>query len=288
MGIKIITDSGCDLPEDLIEKHDITVLPIFVLRGEEEYRDKIDIYPEEVLKGMEEGTVYKTSQTTPEVFLKEFEKHLENEDKIICLPLSKELSGTYQSAVMARKIALEKYPDGEIYVQDINAVSGGEGLIVLETANMVAEGMEISSVLNGIKKLTENIEHIFTIGDIKYLYRGGRISKVENLLGGILSIKPILNVREGKLEPLEKVRGKNKAFKAIINIMKKRAKNDSLKNQTIIITHGNDSESAKKLKRLIEDEFEVKKIIISSIGAVIGAHAGLGTLAIFFLKENYK
>lgn len=286
MEIKIITDSGCDLPQEIIDEYSIEVLPIFVLEGEREYRDKIDIMPEEVLKNMETGSIYKTSQIIPELFINKFTKSVTNNESIICIPLSRELSGTYDSAIAARKMVKEDYPNAQIDIMDIKAVSGGQGLIVLETAKMIKDNLKKKIILDRIEKLTKNIEHIFTIGDIKYLYRGGRISKTQNIVGGILGIKPILHVKDGKLEPLDKVRGKNKVLKAMVDIIRKRKQDAELNKQTVIITHGNDLDSAEKLKNMMEEEFEIDKFIINSIGAVIGAHAGPGTLAVFFLKEN--
>ena len=286
MGIKIITDSGCDLPKELIEKHDIEVLPIFVLEGETEYLDNIDITAEEVFKGMREGVVYKTSQTPPEKFILKFKESLKNNDTIIYVGLSSELSGTYESSVLAKKTVEGEYPEADISVIDSRAVSGGQGLIVLEAVKMVEDGKSKEEILERINLLIQNIEHVFTIDDIEYLYRGGRVSKAQKMIGGLLSIKPILWVNDGKLEPIEKVRGKNKVLKAIIELIKKTKGDTDLSQQDIIINHADDIDSALKLKDMMIEEFGIKEPLINSIGSVIGAHAGPGTVAVFFLKEN--
>ena len=286
MGIKIITDSGCDLPKELIEKHDIEVLPIFVLEGETEYLDNIDITAEEVFKGMREGVVYKTSQTPPEKFILKFKESLKNNDTIIYVGLSSELSGTYESSVLAKKTVEGEYPEADISVIDSRAVSGGQGLIVLEAVKMVKDGKSKEEILERINLLIQNIEHVFTIDDIEYLYRGGRVSKAQKMIGGLLSIKPILWVNDGKLEPIEKVRGKNKVLKAIIELIKKTKDDTDLSQQDIIINHADDIDSALKLKDMMIEEFGIKQPLINSIGSVIGAHAGPGTVAVFFLKEN--
>lgn len=286
MGIKLITDSGCDLPKDLVEKYNIEVLPIYVLEGENEYLDRIDISPEKVFEDMKNGIVYKTAQVTLETFMNKFREYIEKNETVIYISLSGELSGTFGSAFIAKETLDEEYPDADINIIDPKAVSGGQGLIVLEVAKMIEKGASKEEILKRIDKLIQNIEHIFTIDDIEYLYRGGRVSKAQNIIGGLLSVKPILWVKDGKLEPLEKVRGKNKVYKSMVDIIGRLKGDTDLKQQTIIIFHGNDIEAAEKLKTLIVETFGVENFIIDTIGSVIGAHSGPGTLAVFFLREN--
>lgn len=286
MAIKIISDSGCDLPKDLIEKYDIDILPLFVIKDEKEYLDKIDIKPEKVLTDMKDGMIYKTSQVMPNKFVNKFKEYVEKGDSIIYISLSSELSGTYGSSVIAKEEVLSQYRDADINLIDSRSASGGFGLIVLEAAKMVRESFSKEEIIDRIKALIENVEHIFTIGDIEYLYRGGRVSKAQNIIGGLLSIKPILWVNDGRLEPLEKVRGKNKVYKSMIDVVRRLKEDTDLSQQTIIISHGNDEKSAIKLRDMIQEEFGVQDFLINTIGAVIGAHAGPGTVAVFFLRKN--
>ena len=286
MGIKIMSDSGCDLPKELIEKYDIDILPIFVLEGENEYLDNMSITPDKVFDDMKKGVVYKTAQITPEIFINKFKESAKNDETIIYIALSGELSGTYGSAESAKLALASEYPNADINIIDSRAVSGGQGLIVLEAAKMVKDNKAKEEILERIRLLVENVEHIFTIDDIEYLYRGGRVSKAQNIIGGLLSIKPVLWVNDGKLEPLEKVRGKNKVLKVIIDTIRKTKGETDLKNQDIIINHADDLDSALKLKDMMVEEFGIKEPLINSIGAVIGAHAGPGTVAVFFLKKN--
>lgn len=286
MGIKIITDSGCDLPKELIEKYEIEVLPIFVLEGETEYLDNIDITADKVFKGMKAGVVYKTSQTPPDKFIKIFRESVENDDTVIYVGISSELSGTYESSVLAKETVESEYPNADINVIDTRAVSGGQGLMVLEAVKMVKENKSKEEIIERINLLVKNIEHIFTIDDIEYLYRGGRVSKAQMMIGGLLSIKPILWVNDGKLEPIEKVRGKNNVLKGIVKLIKKTKGETDLSQQDIIINHADDLDSAIKLKDMMIEEFGIKEPLINSIGSVIGAHAGPGTIAVFFFKKN--
>ena len=265
MKIKIITDSGCDLPEDLIEKYKIDVLSILISEGEKEYLDKVDIRPETVLENMEKGVVYKTAQIYPQAFIDKFTGYIEKEETIIYLSLSGELSGTYESALTAKKELEDKYSRADINIIDTRSASGGQGLIVLETAKMVEKALDKESILKTVDKMIGKIEHIFTIDKIEYLYRGGRISKAQNIMGGLLDIKPILAVREGKLVPIEKVRGKNKVLKAMINIVGEIKGDTKLEEQTIIIIHGNDLESAEKLRELLMENFGVRNVLINLI-----------------------
>ena len=142
--------------------------------------------------------------------------------------------------------------------------------------------------LKAIEFYKANMEHIFTVDNIEYLFRGGRVTKTQAFVGGLLSIKPVLHVEDGKLIPLEKVRGKTKVYKKMLDIMADRSKNANLKKQIIGITHGDDLEGANKLKSLIMERFGAETFLINIIGGAIGAHSGPGTLAIFFLKDDYN
>src|SRR5699024_186709 len=132
----------------------------------------------------------------------------------------------------------------------------------------------------------KHMEHIFTVDDLEYLYRGGRVSRTAAFVGTLLKIKPILHVDDGKLVPLEKIRGSKKVLSRMLDIMEERG--TDFKNQTIGISHGDDPETAQKLAEMIKEKFDVQKVLIEMVGAVIGAHSGPGTLAVFFLNDEYK
>lgn len=148
---------------------------------------------------------------------------------------------------------------------------------------MAKDGASKEDILKRVDFLMNHMEHIFTVADLQYLVRGGRLSKVAGFIGGLLNIKPILNVEEGKLVPLEKVRGKKKVLGRIVDIMEERGK--KLKGQTIGITHGDDLETAEALKALITERFGCEVFIVNTIGAAIGAHTGPGVITLFFLNE---
>ncbi len=284
MSLKILCDSACDLPEDIVSQLGVDVLPIMVIRGEKSYRDRIDISPKEVYDNMRDGVVYKTAQVTPVNFQDKFEELTKDGSSVIYIGFSSELSSTFQSAVLAKTIVEGDKPGVDIMVIDTKAASGGYGFIVYEAAKALKNGKTKEEILEIIDFNIKNIDHIFTVDDIEYLYRGGRVSKTNAVLGGMLNIKPILEVVDGKLELLEKVRGRNKVYKTMVELMEQRAINKDFKDKTIFIFHGDDIESAEKLKETIKENLQVKDFLISDVGAVIGAHAGPGVLALFYIK----
>ena len=288
MGIKILSDSACDLPKELIEEYSIDILPIVVIKDDKEYLDNITIESKKVYDDMRNGEIYKTAQIPPSVFQERFTEYAQNGDNVIYIAFSSGLSGTYQTSLFVRDEILEKYPEFQLDIIDSKSATVGFGLIVLEAAKMAKEGRTKEEIIKAIEFYVENIEHIFTVDDIEYLFRGGRVSRTQAFFGGLLNIKPVLHVDDGKLVPLEKVRGKNKVFKTMLDIMEKRTSEIELKDQIVGISHGDNIEGAMKLKELISERFGVEAFIINTIGSSIGAHAGPGTLAIFFLRERYK
>lgn len=288
LGVKIISDSACDLTAEIIKEYDIDILPIILIKEDKEFEDKVSITPEEVYRDMRNGESYKTAQISPQAFSDKFREYAQNGDSAIYIAFSSGLSGTYQTSVFVKDSIKEQYPDFDLDIVDTKAASGGFGLIVYYAAKLAKEGKSKEEILEAIEFYKNHMEHIFTVDDIEYLFRGGRVSRTQAFVGGLLNIKPVLHVDDGKLVPLEKVRGKNKVYKKMLDIMEERSKNVDLKNQLICITHGDDLEGALKLKELIQEKFGANKFLINLIGASIGAHSGPGTIALFFLNKEYK
>ena len=166
---------------------------------------------------------------------------------------------------------------------DARAATRGFGLIVLTAAKMAKEGKTREEIINEVNIQVENLQSIFTVDDLEYLFRGGRVSKTAALVGGLLNIKPVLTVnKEGKLVPIEKLRGRNKVFKRMIELMKERNEGADYSTSLVSISHGDDIEGAMKLKDMISQEFGTKDFLINTIGAGIGSHSGPGTIALFF------
>ncbi|PWN75064.1 DegV family protein [Bacillus paranthracis] len=284
MGVKIITDSAADLPVELLQAYDIDLIPLRVYdESETEYLDGVTLESVTLLQKMREGAVYRTSLPSLETFQEKFVSYAKEGNPCIYLAFSSELSGTYQSSVLIKEEVKETYANLDLEIIDTKCASLGQGLVVLEAAKMAKDGASKEDILKRVDFLMNHMEHIFTVADLQYLVRGGRLSKVAGFIGGLLNIKPILNVEEGKLVPLEKVRGKKKVLGRIVDIMEERGK--KLKGQTIGITHGDDLETAEALKTLITERFGCEVFIVNTIGAAIGAHTGPGVITLFFLNE---
>lgn len=287
MTIKILTDSACDLPDSIIEEHSIDILPIILIKDDKESFDKVTISPEDVYGDMRNGQSYKTAQISANSFRDKFIEYGKSKESVIYIGFSSGLSGTYQTSLIVKDMVIEEYPDLDLDIVDTKAASVGFGLIVLYAAKLVEKGKNKEEILKAIEFYKENMEHIFTVDKMEYLFRGGRVTKTQALVGGLLSIKPVLHVEDGKLVFLEKVRGKTKVYKKMLDLMEERSKDANLKKQIIGISHGDDIEGAMKLKNLIMERFEIEAFLINIIGGAIGAHSGPGTLALFFLKKDY-
>ena len=289
MTVKILTDSACDLPEDILKEYDIDVMPIVVIDNDVEYLDNVTIEPKTLYDNMRNGKIYKTSQIPINTFQDKFEEIAKEGRSTIYIAFSSGLSATYQSAVMTRDSLKEKYPDLDLTIVDSKSASLGFGILVYTAAKMAKEGKSKEEILKMLDFYIDVNEHIFTVDDIEYLFRGGRVSRTKAFLGGLLNVKPVLEVtRDGKLRPLEKIRGKGKVLKRMLEIMEERAKDADLRLQIIGISHGDDLENALKLKSMIEEKFGVKDFIINYIGCAKGAHSGPGAIALFFLNKNYE
>lgn len=285
MKLQILADSCCDLPKNLIEKYEIDILPITVINQNVEYEDFFEITAKEVYEQMRNGVEFKTAQIPPQRFIEKFTEYAQNNIEAIYIAFSSELSGTYQSAIFARETVKEQYPNLSIEIIDSRAATLGCGMIALKAAEMVKNKSSKEDILDTILKYIESMEHIFTVDDIEYLFKGGRVSRMQSLLGGMLNIKPVLHVEDGKLIAIEKARGKNKAYKFILEEIEKRII-DKNNIETIAIAHGDDEETALKIKTMLEDKFKVDNFLISQIGAAVGSHSGPGTIAIMFLNKK--
>ncbi|MCL6585352.1 MAG: DegV family protein [Anoxybacillus sp.] len=283
MSIHIVADSGCDLPYSFLQERNISFLPLIVHLNNNDYEDFVTIEPKQVYDAMRNGEVAKTSQASPLKMKELFIELAQSKQSAIYIAFSSQLSGTYQTAMMVREEVLEQYPELQLTIIDSKCASLGLGLVVMKASELAQKGMPYEQLCETISAYCRHMEHIFTVDDLEFLARGGRISKTSAFVGGILNIKPLLHVEDGKLIPIEKIRGRKKVFKRMIELMEERG--NDLQKQVIGISHGDDEEAALELKRMIEEKFGCTRFFISPIGGAIGAHAGPGTLALFFLNE---
>ncbi|MFI8686626.1 DegV family protein [Rossellomorea sp. NPDC077527] len=284
MTVKLFADSASDLPAAYFNEHNIELLPLKVHIDGQDYEDLIDIEPKTVFNKIRDGHMPKTSQVSPDLFLKQFTQLAESNQSGIYVAFSSQLSGTYQTAVMIRDQVKEDYPQLDLTIIDSRCASLGYGLVVMKAAELLKNGGTKEEIIEGARFHSEHMEHLFTVEDLEYLAKGGRVSKASAFLGGLLNIKPLLHVEDGKLVPIEKMRGKKKLLKRILDLMSERGEN--LSEQVIAISHGDDEELALEMKQLIEERFSPKEVYISIIGCAIGSHTGTGTLAIFFLNKH--
>ncbi|MGM0826825.1 MAG: DegV family protein [Bacillota bacterium] len=284
MTVKLFADSASDLPAAYFNEHNIELLPLKVHINGQDYEDLVTIEPKTVFNKIREGHMPKTSQVSPDLFMKKFTELAESNQSGIYIAFSSQLSGTYQTAVMIRDQVKEEHPALDLTIIDSKCASLGYGLVVMKAAELLQNGGSKEEIIDASRFHSEHMEHLFTVEDLEYLAKGGRVSKASAFLGGLLNIKPLLHVEDGKLVPIEKLRGKKKLLKRILDLMEERG--EDLSNQVIAISHGDDEEIALEMKKLIQEKFSPKDVYISIIGCAIGSHTGTGTLAIFFLNEH--
>lgn len=279
--IRIYADNACDLDAELLNELGVKLFYITVTINDITYKDRLDLNPSEFYQMIaERGVVPTTAQIPPAEFQSEFEKVMqESDDEIIYIAFSSGLSGTYQSACIARDMV---NPD-RITVIDSKSASVGYGLTVIRAARAVQAGKSKEEVIADIEDNLRRIQHIFIVGNFEMLKRGGRVSATSAVLGNLLNVKLIAHFVDGKIVPLEKVHGLKKAKKRLLQIMEERGHN--IGEQLIGVNHSDDYEGAKEIERLIAEKFRNKEFVVSEIGAAIGSHVGAGTYSVFFLTE---
>ncbi|MCM3030457.1 DegV family protein [Niallia taxi] len=284
MTYKILADSACDLPLSYYDDNDVILFPLKVNLENKEYEDLKTIQPNAVYDAIRNGEVPKTSQVSPSLFEDVFTEMAKNGESGIYVAFSSQLSGTFQTAKMIYEQVKENYPDFHLTIIDSKCASLGAGLAVQECVKQRSLGKTQEEAEARARFFCEHMEHLFTVEDLEYLAKGGRVSKASAFVGGLLQIKPLLHVEDGKLVPLEKIRGKKKLLRRMLDVMEERG--NSLNTQTIAISHADDLATATELKNTIMERFQPNDVYISSIGAAVGSHTGAGTIALFFLNSK--
>jgi len=282
--MKLFTDSGSDLPMSFFEGHDVTLLPLRVEIGGDTYDDIAEIDSSTIFRRIRNGERPKTSQVSPELFTKSWEELAKSGEEGLYIAFSSELSGTYSTSGVIRDQVLEDHPGLDLVIIDTKGASLGQGLLVREAVRMRDAGRSRDEIAEAIRILADRVVHLFTVEDLDYLAKGGRLSKASAFIGGLLNIKPLLHVEDGKLVPIEKYRGRKKVFQRMISLMEERG--GSFAGQHVAISHGDDEEAALILKRMIEETIRPESVGIYQIGSAIGAHAGPGTIALFFFGPD--
>ena len=282
----IITDSSCDLPQSLVEEYGLAVvqLAVSIDGGDPIPNNELDIkdfYAQ--LRAKKRAT---TSAANPDAFSGMFERYLSAGTDVLYLGFSSGLSGTCNAGFVAARELSEKYPDRKCVVVDTLCASLGEGLLVALAAQKKANGVTLEEVRDYVEKIKPNLTHLFTVDDLFFLKRGGRVSALTAVAGSALGIKPVLHVDDaGHLTKIGIKRGRTHAIDDLCARMKELAVDPA--EQLVYISHGDCEDEANYLAQKIKAEMGVKKpILVSHIGPVIGAHAGPGTVALFFIGKE--
>jgi DegV family protein with EDD domain len=277
--IVIITDSTCDLSLDFMQENGIRFLPLFVDMGTKVYKDKLEIDNATFYEAIKDKNVKpKTAQVAPFSFEEAFKEELDKGNEVICINISSALSGTNGAA----NIAKGNLDSDKIYVIDSKSVSLGEGYLVKVAAEMAKGGHSAKEIVEHIEGLIAKQDVILAFDTMEMLKRGGRISPAKAAIGGILGIKPMLTIVDGKLEPVGKAKGKKAAVKEMVQYLKN--KNIDI-TKTVSVVHSNDPEACQSMAETLKAELNVTDIITSEIGPVVGTHAGPGAVGIFFIKK---
>ncbi|MGD8190122.1 DegV family protein [Brevibacillus ginsengisoli] len=288
MPIVILTDSAADIDQSTRESLGIEMVPLKVIFGGETYLDGVTIQSEEFFRKLAASDVMpSTSQPSPLEFLEAYKRMADKHGKdvqIICIMLSAALSGTYQSAVIAKTMLEE---DIDVTIIDSKKASFLHGLAAIEAARAAQKGKSKQQVLDLVEQFVKDVQVYFVVDTLEYLQKGGRIGKAQALIGSLLNIKPILTLEpDGQVVPFDKVRGTKKAINRMLEQLKAYAGESPVK---VAIVHGNAPEEAQALMERIKGEFTVVEPFIGELGPVISTHVGPGTLGCIMVRpERYE
>lgn len=285
MSYRIVTDSCCDFTQQMYDQLGADMVPLSVTFQGNTYNDRNDDSLKQMYAQMRQGESATTSAINPMRWEMAFREILKQGQDILAIAFSSGLSTTYQSAVIAANELRDAYPSRRIYVVDSLAASMGQGLLVWYACRMQQEGQSIEAVRDWLEENKLHLCHWFTVDDLLFLQRGGRVSTATAILGTMLSVKPVLKVNdEGKLISVSKARGRKAALAALVKQFGEQAQ--GYNNDTIMISHGDCLEDAQTVAEALKQKYGVKNVIINYIGTVIGSHAGPGTMALFFLGRQ--
>lgn len=284
--IKLFTDTSANLPVSITKEYDIEVVPFsYTVNGKEvPYSAETDFNGKAFYEAMRAGAEVKTSMINVSDFIAAFEQWIAKGDAVIYVGMSGGISGTAHSAKLAAEELLEKYPAAKIAAIDTYAASLGEGFLVIETAKMIERGDPFLKIVKKIELLRKNMCQFFTVDDLAYLRKGGRISGAAAVVGTVLNIKPILRGDEnGKIVLCGKIRGFNKSMEALAN------KYDELvfdKTADVGIAHADNPEGAQRLENILRTKGFSGELLKVVYEPVTGSHVGPGTIALFFMGEH--
>lgn len=274
--MKLITDSTADLPSELVERYNIEIVPLKIHLGEETYMDYYGIAPDEFYRLLRSTELFPTTtQPSPQDFVEVYRRLAEEDNCLISVHISSKLSGTYQSAMIAR----QQFPDIKIHVVDSRQASLGLGMIVLAAAKAIEAGEGVDRVLSLIGRLSQKIRTYFSVDSLEYLHRGGRIGRAQAFLGTMMRIKPLLELRDGEVYPVERIRGQQRLVRRMAQLVRDAAEAGALK-VGLICTDNEEvfSMLSQQLAQIGNLELEY----IGKVGGIITSHVGPGAIGVSY------
>lgn len=273
--IRIVTDSGAYLPADLVQQYDIHVIPLKVFFGEQAYRDEIDLSHQEFYRMLAEAeTLPTTSQPSAGEFFDLYSELSKDGDEIISIHISGKLSGTISSAQSAK----EMLPEAKITIVDSASAAMGQGLMVLTAARAAAEGKTMAQIVTTVERMISAMNVVFVVDTLEYLQKGGRIGGAAALVGTLLKVKPILCLKDGRVEPLDKVRSKRKALARLLEVIEEGVGPGTP--VRVAVLHAQVPDEAKELEQEVRTRFNCTECYFAEIGPAIGTHTGPGLVGL--------
>ena len=283
----ITTDNNSDLPDEYYKENHVGCTYLSYAMDGKNYTHDNFLPVHEFYDAMRGGSLPTTSQVNPEAARALMEPILKEGKDILHIAFSSGLSGSYNSSKIAAEELEEKYPNRKIIVVDSLSASLGQGLLVHMAVQKKAQGEEMEAVADWLEKHKLNIVNIFTVDDLNHLHRGGRVSKTTAVVGSMLNIKPMIHIdEEGKLIVFGKVRGRKKALLELVRLMDEKIGSYKDQCDTIFVSHGDCEDEARFVAEKIGEKYNLKTVLINTVGATIGAHSGPGTVALFFMGDQ--
>jgi DegV family protein with EDD domain len=287
---QIFSDSSCDVPESLLNEHDIKLIPFYVSFDKDiYYKENVEITNEAFYEQLSSKNVYSsTSLPTVQDYILEFKKAVSNGCDVLCLCLTHKFSGSYQSAVNAKQILEEQYPEADIQIIDSIQATAGQGILLLQAAYMKEAGFAMGQVVDQLNQLKTTSRIMFTVDTLEYLAKGRRIGKVVSLAGNMLDLKPLIQLKDAELIPYSNVRGRKKSLEKVYSMVEEYFKETGEKPEDydFCIANATTLEDAKYLQTRVE-EFIGREITypVFQIGVTIGTYTGPGGIGICFVKK---
>ncbi|MDQ0087107.1 DegV family protein with EDD domain [Paenibacillus anaericanus] len=279
--VKVFADSTSDLPAAWISQYHIGIIPLYVVFDEESYKDGTEITPADLYQQVEKSDkLPKTTAPSPKDFMDAFGPHIERGEDILYISLSSELSSTYQNA----RIAAAEFPEDRIRIVDSLNLCSGIGLLVMKAVRAAESGSSLNEIVSLVETYRPLVETEFVIDTLEYLYKGGRCSGMQNFIGSLLQIRPVLKVVDGGIIPAYRVRGrKEKAVQQMLD--NTLANRDLMDNDLIIVAHSFAEEEALRLAAILREQTGAREVAVTEAGCVISSHCGKHTIGIMYTKK---